>query len=437
MNKYKIIKRCSQLLLAFAAALFSLNIYAQTCDFTVNNSGATGGDTEYFLELDAAGNIVAVTPGPGPFNITGVATGSVVEVLHLVYDSANPPTNVPPTVGADPTLIDGCTNDFLSARVLLECLCADDEISATYTPGGGDMLIYYLIDPATGIILDSNNTGDFGTDEAVGDYFVQALSYDSANPPTTIPMIGDNISDFSADGCYNPDFLGSACCAQKIACAPELIASDPCSCNNDQSANGAGDGTFSEIITLAGGAGLSICLGAGSTGILNQTLPLMFTETPMGAMSEYTVTFDHQDAIGYTAEFVDCDTGAPLMVLLEDGSMGSSITNVCYYPIIDFALETEQCTQAGISVLEATLTNDNPGGMGNFDGSFTYSGPGVTGSIFNPSGITSTPITVTATYTPANAVGTDVDNNDTPCTTTLDVQVNVKQCGNAGSFPSN
>ncbi len=209
---------CSQLLLVIAATLFSTNIIAQTCDFTVNNAGAMGGDTEFFLELDAAGNIAAVTPGPGPLTITSIAPGTVVEVLHLVYDSADPPTNVPPAVGDDPTAIDGCTNDFLSARVLLECLCEDEEISATYAPGGGDVLTYFLIDPASGAILDANATGNFGTDEAVGDYFVQALSYDSVNPPTTIPAVGGNISDFSADGCYNPDFLGSACCAQKIVC---------------------------------------------------------------------------------------------------------------------------------------------------------------------------------------------------------------------------
>jgi|GEM_PF-6692222 len=437
MNNYKIIKYCSHLLLAIVATFFTININAQTCDFTINNTGAVGGDTEYFLELDAAGNIAASTLGPGPISFNGAAVGTTITVLHLVYDSANPPTNVPPTIGDDPNNIVGCTNDFLNAVIFLECLCTDDEISATYTPGGGDILVYFLIDPATGTILDSNASGNFGSDEVVGDYLIQALAYDSANPPTVIPAVGDNISDFSADGCYNPDFLSAACCAQKIACALELVASDPCSCNNDQTANGAGDGTFSETIILQGGADLSICLGSNSTGILNEALPLMFTETPMGAMSEYTVSFDHTDAVGYSADFVDCNTGDPIMVMLEDGSMVSNLSNVCYYPVIDFSLATEQCTQAGISVLDATLINDNPGGLGSFNGSFTYTGPGVSGSVFNPSGIATTPITITATYTPANAVGSNVDADDTVCTTSIDVEINVKQCGDAGSFPSN
>jgi len=245
MKKYKITKRCSQLLLAIAATLFTTNTFAQTCDFTINNGGATGGDTEYFLQLDAAGNIAAVTPGPGPLNITTVATGTIVEVLHLVYDSTDPPTNVPPAVGDDPAAIVGCTNDHLSSRVILECLCVEDALTITYTPGGGDMQMYYLVDPATGAILDANTTGDFGTDEIAGDYFVQSISYDSTNPPTTLPATGGNISDFSADGCYNPDFLSSAYCGQKIVCCPDCAAAtaadlmqrtcddnDPCTIND-------------------------------------------------------------------------------------------------------------------------------------------------------------------------------------------------------------
>ena len=85
MKKYKIIKVCSQLLIAIAAILFSINTFAQTCEFTINNGGATGGDTEYFLELDAAGNIAAVTPGPGPLTITGAMPGDC-----LLYTSPSP-----------------------------------------------------------------------------------------------------------------------------------------------------------------------------------------------------------------------------------------------------------------------------------------------------------------------------------------------------------
>ena len=204
--------------LMIATLFLGINSIGQTCDFTINNNGGAGGDTEYFLVLDAAGNIAEVIAGPGPINISSQAVGTVTEVLHLIYDSSNLPTNVPPVLGDDPGGIVGCTNDHLSARIILECLCEEDEISATYTPGGGDVLIYYLVDPADGSVLDSNSSGNFGTDELVGEYFIHALSYSSTSPPTILPTIGGNILDFSGDGCYNPDFLSSACCAQKISC---------------------------------------------------------------------------------------------------------------------------------------------------------------------------------------------------------------------------
>ena len=202
------------------AIFIGINANGQSCDFALNNTGSTGGDTEYYLVLDAAGNIDQVIPGPGPVNLTGIASGTMAEVLHLVYDSANPPTNVPPVAGDDPAAIVGCTNDFLGGGLILECLCEEDQISATYTPGtiAGDETKYFLVDPATGAILDCNATGDFGSDELIGDYFLYALNYETANAPTTIPAIGGNISDFSEDGCYNPGFLYNPCCAQKISC---------------------------------------------------------------------------------------------------------------------------------------------------------------------------------------------------------------------------
>lgn len=423
------------------AMFVTINLQAQTCDFSINNA-AQGGDTEYFLELDAAGNIATVTAGPGPLNVTAVALGTVVEILHLVYDSANPPTNVPPSVGDDPTAIMGCTNDFLGNRVFLECLCVEDEIALTYAPGGGDTQVYFLIDPATGAILDSNTTGNFGADEAAGDYFVQVLAYDSASPPTTIPATGGNISDFSADGCYNSDFLTAACCSQKIACASMLVASDPCSCDNNQTANAAMDGTFSETITIEGSPGLAMCLASSSTGILNPsttpnangTIPL--TETNVNATtSTYTVSFNHTDAVGYNTSFVDCVTTMPLLVDDMAGNPITNLNNVCYYPIIDFQPDDIICVNAGLIDLEvAMLTNDMPDGMTAFNGAFSFSGMGVTGTFFDPAAVGQGTYMVTATYTPGNSVGTNIDAADTVCTTSLTVLFEVTPCSEAGSF---
>lgn len=517
--KYKYLKFLSLLMTLFLGA----SLYGQTCDFSLSNSGNTGGYVESYLVLDAAGNIDQVVAGPGPVVITGQGLGTITEVMHFMYDPADPPTPIP-AVGVDPsTITGGCTNNFMGSIIALECLCEEDEISATYTPGGGDVLVYYMAD-ASGVILDSNMTGNFGTDEAVGDYFIYALSYDSTDPPSTIPAVGGNISDFSNDGCYNQDFLSSGCCAQKIVCCeeamlaandadalicagtdaifdftglpgqevtfsvnggapmtatldgagegsvtlnnvttdqtitlissydpvadctiligdmvtvqtetctPEITASDPCSCNDDQSENGAGDGTFSELITVEGIPGLDLCAASSSTGISNPSSPangsghFPFMETPIDAQtSSYAFSFDHIDAVGYTVDFVNCTTGAPITVELEDGSNATSISNTCYYPIIAFMVDLDNvCAgDAAPVTLDAMLTNDNPGGLGPFGGSFAYSGTGVTGNQFDP-GVGAGIYTITAEFTPDNPVGTNIDANDAVCTTELDFDI--------------
>ncbi len=206
------------------AVFMSSFAVAQTCSFTVTNSGAIGGDTEYYLQLDEAGNIAAVILGGSSVTLTGAEVGSVTQFLYLVYDSTNPPTNVPPQVGNNPADIVGCTNDFMGSPIFLECLCSSDLISATYNPGtvSGDLLQYFLTDE-TGLVVETNTSGNFGIDESNGDYFIYALNYDSANPPSTIPVAGANISDFSNDGCYNSDFLNPGCCVQKIGCCPDVL----------------------------------------------------------------------------------------------------------------------------------------------------------------------------------------------------------------------
>jgi len=308
---YRKIKNLSRSLsILIMLTLISTSAIGQMCDFTINNNGSTGGDTEYFLEVDATGIITSVTLGPGPLNVNGLATGSVVTIYNLVYDSANPPTNVPPAIGDDPTNIVGCTNDFLGAPIFLECLCVDDEISASYAPGGGDVLIYYLTD-GNGVILDSNATGNFGTDEVIGDYFIQVLAYDSTNPPTVIPTVGDNISVFSEDGCYNPDFLTSACCAQKINCCPASVTTpidvmlDFCD--------------ISPVVTLDE---TGIVLDNGGTGAVYTWSTGDYLSAGGTATTNSVSAFGTEPCLVTTQVFylnVDCDT--PLPVTLDGGTV--------------------------------------------------------------------------------------------------------------------
>ena len=328
MNIKNIKFRFIKTFLLLLAISLSINAVGQTCDFSLNNSGNTGGFIEYYLVLDAAGNVAQVVPGPGPVSVTGQGLGTVTEVIHLMYDPTDPPVNVPPAVGDDPNNITGgCTNNFLGAGILLECLCEEDEIAVGYTPGGGDALMYYLVDGA-GTVLDVNTTGNFGMDETVGDYFVYALAYDTTDPPTTIPGIGDNISTFSNDGCYNQDFLSSGCCAQKISCCAleaELdLAATTCDAPN-------GNLVFEIDVTMAtgtitgdNGATFTDNGGGSWTGLVTVTPGSMVTVTVTDgtAMCSQEVIID--------ATYITCDdTGNPVCSLMAslDTNINSFVCN--------------------------------------------------------------------------------------------------------------
>ncbi len=370
MKRIKFIHKITRLCCLVFILFIGINAQAQTCDFSLNNTGSTGGDTEYYLVLDAAGNIAQVLPGPGPVNLTGVATGTMAEVLHLVYDSANPPANVPPVVGADPALITGCTNDFLNGGLLLECLCEEDQIDATYTPGGGDMLMYYLVDPATGAILDSNTTGDFGTDELVGDYFIYALAYDSTNPPTTLPSA--NLSEFSADGCYNPDFLTNPCCAQKISCcdleAVLDLAATTCDGPN-------GNLIFEIDVTMASG---TVTGDNGATFMDNGggSWTGMVTVTPgtMVTILVYDDVLDCDQEVIIDATFITCDDNGDAVCTLE-GTLSTDVN--------DYVCNADGTITGVIDVTGAEGMNVAIDGMavGGGDGTYPVTLPGPMGTV--------------------------------------------------------
>lgn len=364
--KYNFLKTLTLLLISFV----SLNVMGQTCDFSLSNSGNTSGYTEYYLVLDAAGNIAQVIPGAGPVTITGQGLGTVTEVLHFMYDPTDPPMNVPPVVGADPAnIVGGCTNNFLGSGILLECLCEEDEISATYVPAGGDMLMYFLVDGA-GVILDANMTGNFGTDEALGDYFIYALTYESTDPPTTIPAIGGNISDFSSDGCYNEDFLSSGCCAQKISCCDLELALDLPSTTCD----GAGNLVFVVDATMAAGAvtgdnGATFTdMGGGIwEGLVSVTsgTSILLTATDAGAMCDDTITID--------ATFITCDDMNNPICTLE----GALSTNPDDFTCNTDGTISTDITVTGAAGINATVDGATVGG----DGVYPVVLAGTTGTV--------------------------------------------------------
>ena len=258
---------------------------------------------------------------------------------------------------------------------------------------------------------------------------------DSPDPASFDFCLGNNtiIRTYQVDDGCNP----AVSCEQRFSfdvldCF-EFTADDPCVCNNDQSANGAGDGTFNETVVVMGAPNVNLCVGPNSIGILdaatnvdisNTSASFIESPNPDGSAT-YTFIFNHLDAVGYTLELYDCDSGTSLVVDFN-GNMTSTITNVCYYPVISFDMQDALCTNDGPVELIAAITNDMPDGMTSFNGTFSFTGSGVTGNMFDPtqgSGI----FAITATYTPTNAVGTSTDPDDAICITTAAIEIIVNE----------
>ena len=109
-------------------------------------------------------------------------------------------------------------------------------------------------------------------------------------------------------------------------------ATSNCVCNNDQSSNGAGDGTFSETLVFTGPCGLEVFTGSGSQPPALANLPFTSsTPDPMTGLCDYSITFNHTDGLGYdifvTDEMNNPYTGSGTADPINP-------TNVCAYPVI-------------------------------------------------------------------------------------------------------
>ncbi|MBL0023850.1 MAG: SprB repeat-containing protein [Saprospiraceae bacterium] len=160
---------------------------------------------------------------------------------------------------------------------------------------------------------------------------------------------------------------------------------DPCTCNNDAS-TAQDDGTFQEFVVVTGPSGATI------TGTVTDGTPfiLSFTGVPIPLsnppMSDYTSNiFTHVDNVGYTATLF-ANTGAgPFSI--------PGVSNKCAYPnvVVDaIGPFYNQPGQANVP-LTAMITSS-------VNGTSTWSGPGVTGNNFNPSGLSIGPKDITLSY---------------------------------------
>ncbi|MBK9582524.1 MAG: hypothetical protein IPO48_11650 [Saprospiraceae bacterium] len=216
----------------------------------------------------------------------------------------------------------------------------------------------------------SGTTLEWATN-AAGSWSTVIPTY-TTSPLTVYARCRDNITN-----CVSPS--ASSTTAPVSCGAFSFTISDPCSCNNDATLAG-NDGTFNEVITVTGPTGFT--LTATCVGCTPSTLS--FTEGPAGTY--VSNTFTHVDNVGYTAQ------------IFANGSGVGSISNICAYPNVavnPIGPFTDCDGQAAVP-LTATIVGDNG------SGTYAWSGTGIAGSTFNPSGLDPGIVVVSLNYTGVN-----------------------------------
>ena len=215
-----------------------------------------------------------------------------------------------------------------------------------------------------------------------------------------------------------------------------LLASDPCDCNNDQSENGAMDGTFSEQVVLEGTAGLSLEIGPGSTGIPLAIGSPIAEDLPANP-GTYILNFDHADGVGYTLFVVD-DMGQPIEDADNPGMDLPPISNVCYYPIIETSFPATECAHRLSTDLD-DFVNVTNNGYSEADGAYTFSLNGnlLAGSTITQSMLVNGQNTISVTFAANTIMGTSVLDPQTmtpPCPSEFMATLIIEKVG-CGNFP--
>ena len=208
---------------------------------------------------------------------------------------------------------------------------------------------------------------------------------------------------------------------------PTAQVADPCSCNNDQTADGSQTGTFNETIVVNGsGAGqiwtvkaiAPLVMGTAPTLALNTVLSPISNSGANGIDDDgdgstdepdeaymYSTTFVHTDDAGYTAKIEG--PGA----LGAGGNQTLDIQNLCQYPEIVFGTDpaTTYCVNGAALSIPLAITEAN-----SMAGTATFSGAGVSGTTFAPAGGGTYVITATFASTAGTGKGGAVGAPATP-----------------------
>ena len=191
------------------------------------------------------------------------------------------------------------------------CMCGFDP-----SIGNIGALVNYSVSGGTG---PYTVTTDFGTLEnsSPAENAIYNLYLGAAGGTFTVTVT-------DANGCSD-SFINSC---DECVFEPAMVT-DPCSCNNDQSYNGAEDGTFQDVVEIVGPGGINLIVGAGSTGL---NVPVG-TPIPQVAPNLYRIMFNHTDLVGYTL-FVEGVANGITFPIFDAAGNQLTATNTCMYPVI-------------------------------------------------------------------------------------------------------
>ncbi|MEQ1745019.1 MAG: HYR domain-containing protein, partial [Saprospiraceae bacterium] len=184
---------------------------------------------------------------------------------------------------------------------------------------------------------------------------------------------------------------------------------DPCSCNNDQSANGAQNGTFSETVSVLPTSNtetwtvVAISRLAGSGGLPTGIAVNDLLTYDVGGF--HAITFQHVDDAGYTIIVEGPNLGAGTPGNPAQGNQQFTVSNICQYPVIAFdpSLPANVCLNNTPILLTVSEANS-------FAGVATFTVNGNPDTQFDPSA----PLTPGGPYpVVANFIGTFASNTST------------------------
>ncbi len=297
--------------------------------YTVQYYVRSNSDGVLRFDVLAGGNLVDPTVGTPLATVTHTdSTNSTYEVHTLTFTVTN--ETVVALFFSNPG---GTSDSWVDDVTFINKECKPDVTPPTPVCPNTDIIVQ--IDPATGM-------GTLAANALAG-----GLSVDSPDASAPVVETSPQVQYVAADvGTQMVALTATDACGNSasVMCAVQVEAvtftfldengngdqfgiADPCSCNDDQSANGAGDGTFSETVQVFGPTGFDLVVGAGSTVADMIGVDLGDPIPEIGTTGVYEISFDHVDQVGYTI-FISTVTGG------VETPLDMSISNVCQYPVI-------------------------------------------------------------------------------------------------------